>query len=347
MYLSFFEFFLNKLFLLLIFGSICLVLVAFSLIIFLNKPSFNFFKLFLVILPIFLINEASAGENFISADTSENQVIPFNQLIEHIFNEDYKSYNELAKSYNIGSYLGKNASSLNSQYPLLNSYNLIHQVFLASNIDSSNLIVSTDSYTKYEVAYLSKNQLSRNEVLELLHKFRAPIIYLDKDNIWVLAPTDSSTNWEPRPLTANNQFVLNNFSKNLAIFPKASSNLQTMRLGDSTIFNKLTLQVDSSTEFKTSHKSLDFSKLDFVFEDKFKNSPLVNHQLFDFNKRVIHHRSEVNSSVQSYDLNNFHVSDIILTERFKSGRNIATQRLIQSNLQFNTVSSALNKLLKR
>jgi len=179
--LSFFEFFFFKLFLILLCISFIFFFLSFFFFLFFNKPSYNFFNLFLVILPIFFITEASAGENFISADTVENknQVVPFNQLIEHSFNKNYKGYNELAKNHNVGFYLGKNASSLNSEYPLLNSHNLIHQVFLASKVSSPNSVVSTNTYTKYEVAYLNKNQITPLEVLELLHKFHAPIIYLD------------------------------------------------------------------------------------------------------------------------------------------------------------------------
>jgi hypothetical protein len=175
--LSFFEFFFFKLFLILFFVLVFLVFFSFFFLL-------SFFNIFLVILPIFFITEASAGENFISADTveNENQVVPFNQLIEHSFNKNYKGYNELAKAHNVGFYLGKNASSLNSEYPLLNSFNLIHQVFLASKLNSSNTVVSTDAFTKYEVAYFSKNQLKKREVIALLNEFHAPIVYLDFKN---------------------------------------------------------------------------------------------------------------------------------------------------------------------
>lgn len=313
----------------------------------LTPNSFSIILLF--ILPIFLIMEASAGENFISAATTSNedQIVPFNQLIEHSFNKNYKGYNELAKAHNVGSYLGKNASFLNSEHPFLNSHNLIHQVFLASKTISPNTVVSTDAYTKYEVAYLSKNQLTMPEVLELLNKFHAPIIYLNLDKNWVIACTDFPTLLEPLLLTSNNQFVLNNYSQNLDIFPKTSTGLQTMRLGDISVFNKLTLDVGVSAEFKTSHNIINPLEVNTVFDNKFKKAPFTDHQLLDFNKRIIYHRTANNSIVQAYDLNNFKFDNITLTEKFKLGRNIATQRPFQATLQFNSVSSALNKFLKR
>jgi hypothetical protein len=147
-------------------------------------------------------------------------------------------------------------------------------------------------------------------------------------------------------LTADNQFVLNNYSQNLVLFPKASTDLQVIRLGDSTVFNKITLKVDSLTEFKTSNKVINFSKIDSIFDDKFKKSPLLNHQLLDFNKRILYHRGLGDSFVKYYDLTNFHADNFSLTEKFKLGRNISTQRPGQSTLQFNSVTSALSNFFK-
>lgn len=55
----------------------------------------------------------------------------FNQLIEYSFNQNYIGYNELAKTNNVDFYLGKNASSLNSEYPLLNARTVFLYVFFS------------------------------------------------------------------------------------------------------------------------------------------------------------------------------------------------------------------------
>lgn len=129
---------------------------------------------------------------------------------------------------------------------------------------------------------------------------------------------------EPIEFRDNAQFVLTNYSHDLRFSPKSGTNLQVIRLGDFTVFDS-NLQVTYNTEFKSTYKLVDPSKIDDLFAEKFSKSPLVNQQLIDINAKKGYTKIFGDSSIKVHDLEKLHLNDYDSTNKFKLGRHLATK----------------------
>ena len=286
-----------------------------------------FFSLLITLLLI-PTAEAISGKD---VDEDNSNVVSFEELCDASIRQDFSTYNNLSKKYNLSQIVGSNVANLNEKNPTLNSFDLLHQmVHLCTNCEKNVFLASsTNAFLKYEGFFLAQDRsLSEDVIRFLVKQNKKPLIFFKgEESSWHVL---SNEFMESKPLHSLSQLILDEHS---SLFPKSGDNLQFVRACDFIVMDK-ELNVVSNPEFKTKHNGLSQkTAFDYLNNQNFWKSCYVDRQLLDIENKKMYQRT-FDGSVNEIDIKKLDFSQqSALNQRFNLSRKFVTNKINHPKLQ--------------